>query len=317
MDKYLDSRFDRVEKALATLIDSIAKYNPSERLAQDLVAADRELAHGLKQLERHQNNHARIQQLRKETADLDAQTKDIIGALWAMRKEVKSTSTAHDAGAQPKYAFTTAELLGYARRISRNTLPPPGVTNGVDVTSTPPPPDSQTQTPTASFNGGPGGVSAAPTPAADASQPAAAVPSTTDLPAHIKPHINLLDGAVFYPWPTEDKIRMGALAAYQQLADRGINPRGYDPEEEERRRKEEEQARKEAEERAILEREEADRRMREERERMAREREEARRREAERSGSISGAPGGPRPAQPPKGQFTFLGVGDDDDDDDD
>ncbi|KAK3687863.1 vitamin-D-receptor interacting mediator subunit 4-domain-containing protein [Podospora appendiculata] len=322
MDKYLDERFERVEKALSNLIDSIAKYNPSPQLAEDLVAADEELAAGLKELERHQNNYARIQQLRQETAALDAQTKDIIGALWTMRKEVKNTPTTTYPSTGPRYNFAAHELLDYARRISRNTLPPPGVTNGVDMTATttttpqpnaqdPSSPDnlrSQTQTPNASFSGAVG------TPAEQAplASQATTAASNISLPDHLKPMVNLLTGAVFHPWPTEDKIRSGALASYQMLIDRGIDPKGYDPEEEEERKRAEEQARKEADEKARADREEAERRAREDRERMARERESARQ-EAERRGSVMGGIG----SQAPKSQFTFLDGLDDDDDDED
>lgn len=45
----MDSRFDRVEKALAALIDSISKYNPSSAQANDLAAADKELSKGLEE----------------------------------------------------------------------------------------------------------------------------------------------------------------------------------------------------------------------------------------------------------------------------
>jgi hypothetical protein len=47
MDKTLEAQFQRVEKALATLIASISTYNPNPSLAQDLVDADAELSHGL------------------------------------------------------------------------------------------------------------------------------------------------------------------------------------------------------------------------------------------------------------------------------
>ncbi|KAK3324493.1 vitamin-D-receptor interacting mediator subunit 4-domain-containing protein [Cercophora scortea] len=325
MEKYLDVRFERVEKALSNLIDSIAKYNPSPQLSEDLVAADQELAAGLKELERHQNNHARIQQLRQETAALDAQTKDIIGALWMMRKEVKNTPTTTYPSTGARHQFAARELLDYARRISRNTLAPPGVTNGIDMTATaaatpqpnaqdPPSPDnlrSQTQTPNASFSGAVG------TPAEQAplASQATTAGSNISLPDHLKPMVNLLTGAVFHPWPTEDKIRSGALASYQILMDRGIDPKGYDPEEEEERKRAEEQARKEADEKARVDREEAERRAREDRERMARERERARQ-EAERRGSVMGGAG--IGSQQPKSQFTFLdGLDDDDDDDED
>lgn len=49
MDKQLDTRFDRVEKALGTLADSIAKYNPSTHSAREFVAADAELSKGLEE----------------------------------------------------------------------------------------------------------------------------------------------------------------------------------------------------------------------------------------------------------------------------
>jgi hypothetical protein len=47
MDKTLEAQFQRVEKALATLIASISTYNPNPGFAQDLVNADAELSHGL------------------------------------------------------------------------------------------------------------------------------------------------------------------------------------------------------------------------------------------------------------------------------
>jgi hypothetical protein len=49
MDEIIDKRFERVEKALATLITSISTYNPAPALANDLVAADAELSQGLQQ----------------------------------------------------------------------------------------------------------------------------------------------------------------------------------------------------------------------------------------------------------------------------
>jgi len=51
MDKQIDARFDRVEKALGSLTDSIAKYNPSIAQAHDYIAADDELHKGLQERE--------------------------------------------------------------------------------------------------------------------------------------------------------------------------------------------------------------------------------------------------------------------------
>lgn len=49
MEDILAAQFERVEKALGTLVDSIAAYNPSPQAALDLVAADDELSSGLDQ----------------------------------------------------------------------------------------------------------------------------------------------------------------------------------------------------------------------------------------------------------------------------
>lgn len=49
MDQIIDKRFERVEKALATLITSISTHIPSTSSATDLVAADAELNEGLEQ----------------------------------------------------------------------------------------------------------------------------------------------------------------------------------------------------------------------------------------------------------------------------
>jgi hypothetical protein len=49
MDKYIDSRFERLEKALAGLIDSVNKYHPSAVQARELELADNELSQGLEE----------------------------------------------------------------------------------------------------------------------------------------------------------------------------------------------------------------------------------------------------------------------------
>jgi hypothetical protein len=361
MDKDLDLRFEKLERALGNMIDSLAKNNPSKTVAEELVAAEAELAEGLKLLERHQNNAARIQHLRQETAQLDAQIKDIANSLWNMRKELKAVSVTSHPPANPKYRFTTAELLAYARRISRNTLPLPGVTNGVDVSAsqqqsqqqqTSQPADVgdsfQSQTPNTSFNlsfAAPAADTSivfpgAPTPstqdtpsqtqlpqhpalsAAAATAPATKEAAESKIPTHLRPALNPLRDATFLPWPSEDRIRSGALAAVQALVDSGIDPKGYDPVEEERRKKQAEEEERERLRREAEEREAAERRMQAERERMMREREQARL-QAQREGGglvpglerreslVAGGMGGGKPKQ-----FTFLGADDDDDDDD-
>lgn len=57
MDHVLQAQFQRVETGLATLVDSIAAYNPSLQAAVDLIAADDDLARGLDQRKRTTAQH--------------------------------------------------------------------------------------------------------------------------------------------------------------------------------------------------------------------------------------------------------------------
>ncbi|RYC53801.1 hypothetical protein CHU98_g12409, partial [Xylaria longipes] len=130
MNKQLDACFDRVEKALGTLIDSIAKYNPSTNQVQELGNADAELTRGLKNLQTHQSNYQRIQDLRASTARYDAQIKDTLRLLANTRKElVNASATTFPEG--PSYEIRYDELLSYARRISKTTIPPVGAVNAI------------------------------------------------------------------------------------------------------------------------------------------------------------------------------------------
>lgn len=49
MDEHIDARFERVEKALASLVESVSKYHPYAKQAQDLQQADKELSDGFEQ----------------------------------------------------------------------------------------------------------------------------------------------------------------------------------------------------------------------------------------------------------------------------
>lgn len=292
-------------------------------------------------METHQNNYRRLESLKASSSALDAQIRDTIRTLWNTRKDITSTSTTA-APDGPQYDVNYEELLSYARRISKMTLPPASILSRLEVanadsgmstgeaantpnTTAAPTPVAGGSTPNpnaASFNG-------APTPAAQSqSQGQQGTQTTansgaTALPEEWTQFLDPLTGHVFLPWATEDKIRIGALASIQNLVEEGIDPRGYDPAEEEARRQREEQERREQEEREALEREENLRKMREEQARIARERQRERERlqeEARRRGSTGGAgpsPGGAGASTEPQKSKQFQFMGDDLDDDDD
>ncbi|KAI1433155.1 vitamin-D-receptor interacting mediator subunit 4-domain-containing protein [Xylaria sp. CBS 124048] len=345
MDKQLDVCFDRVEKALGTLIDSIAKYNPSASQVQDLGNADAELTKGLQDLQTHQSNYQRIQALRASTASYDAQIKDTLRLLANTRKElVNATATPFPDG--PSYEIKYDELLKYARRISKTTIPPVGAVNAVSTLAE----SSQAR------GDGSGGATTVTTPVAETpngtqaptpqAMPVAvngassfdsannhtsttASVSGTELPESIATFLNPNSDFTFVPWPAEEVIRHGTVANLAYLADQGIDIEGYDPEAEKARKELEEQARREAEARERAEREERERRLREEQARIREERERNREKaEAEswRRASLAvagAAPGtGARPgagagASPTQTRAQFQFMGDDDDDDDD
>ncbi|ROW05373.1 hypothetical protein VSDG_00506 [Cytospora chrysosperma] len=353
MDTYVDARFERVEKALATLVESITKYTPQASQAADLAAADKELARGLRQLEIHQNNHRRLESLKAASSALDAQIRDTLRTLWTTRKDITSTTTTVFPDG-PHYEVNYEELLSYARRISKMTMPPPSIiasygnaVNGGDdnsavstgdavntptTTAAPPTPvavggggGGSTPNPNAMTNGA--GTPAPQSQSQSQSQSqgqqgtqATATSGATALPPEWTQFLDPLTGHVFVPWAQDEKVRVGALASIQHLLEQGIDPRGFDPAEEEARRQREEEERREQEEKEAREREENLRRMREEQARIARERQQERERaleEAQRRGSTGGGPSPVAgPSEPQKRQFQFMG-GDLDDDDDD
>lgn len=340
MDAYVDARFERLERALATLTDSIHKYMPQPHHSHELAAADQALHDSLQILQTHQNNHARLTALRETSDALDTQIRETLRLLWTTRRDISSTSATTSSfpakGTGPTYDVNWEELLNYARRISKTTLPAPGIlaaaaaaTNGAgeeansipstgDAVNTP---ITAAQTPALGTVPASGGANT-PAPALMSNgTPAAGPAAATALPDEWARFLDPLTDMTFQPWPSEDNIRTGALAAVQNLTEQGIDPRGFDPAEEEARRAREEEERRVQEEREAKEREEQLRRARQERDaQLAKERERARE-EAMRRSSVAGAAGsggGPSPTVPSSGsrQFQFMGDLEDDDDDD-
>ncbi|KUJ16999.1 uncharacterized protein LY89DRAFT_707382 [Mollisia scopiformis] len=323
MDAIIDKHFERVEKALATLINSISTYNPNPSLANDLVTADAELSQGLEQLTTHQNNHSKLLALRATSSALDTQIRETLTLLVTTRRDLIATpASSFPTNTNP---VTTTELLSYARRISKFTLPPTTrqtdhqATSGDAGDNTPKEPQSQTQTngtttPVVATNGVISGEQtqatqsqAAPSSAMDIdqSQPVAGDTQTTDttgVATNSQIWGSFFDAAregMWVPWPTEETIRRGNLASIQVLLDQGVDPWTFDPEKS-----------------AELE---ADRKRIAEEEDMAREVDKARvdeerRREMERRMSSSGGAGMERREEAPK--VFQLETFDDDEDDD-
>lgn len=296
-------------------------------------------------MQTHQNNHLRILELRKSSTALDAQIRDTLSSLASTRSDIVTThTTTFPPG--PSYPFAYEELLSYARRISKTSMPPASIikdTRRAGTQSPVSPDGGGAQTPQPLGGGWGDGGSAGgsqqntgvvPSAAATPSQPQSPAllnglvttpfsflqqqptqNTITTLPEVITQYLNPLSGQVFYPWPVEEKIRSGALASNQILSEQGIDPRGYDPAEEEERKQREEEDRKEKEEEERLAREEEARKAREEHERRRREREQDQEKWRASTAAASS------PTQPAntggRSQFRFASMDDDLDDDDD
>ncbi|PHH64398.1 hypothetical protein CDD81_4619 [Ophiocordyceps australis] len=346
MDKVVDKAFDRLEKALACLTDSVTKYQPSVSQAEELRAADTQLRECLEQVQSHQNSYYRLEELRQTSATLDAQIRDTLMTLASTRRDLVATPTTNFSNA-PHYPVVYEELLSYARRISKTTMPPAaalatpvGAANAATPSSTP-----DTHTPGPAASDAPPHLATTPTaptpsgtqspitngtqlPAADQqsqamlqqSQQTGSSSQNTSLPEVMSQYMNPFSGQLFFPWPSEDKIRSGSLAAIQRLVDQGIDPKGYDPATEEERKRQEEEDRKAKEEREKAEREQQ---LREERERLRIERERQRELEQEswRRASLVGGHSDALPSQKSaspsageKKQFQFANFDLEDDD---
>lgn len=200
----------------------------------------------------HQSNHAKILSLRATSQELDTQIRETLTLLTSTRAELLSTpATTFPEGAN---TVSYSELLEYARRISKFTLPSTyrqsngeagtGADTG-DATTTNTPKDSKSETqtngmgtPVAVANGVDTQTTAGTAMDVDSSAtPAAGTQQTSQntmsssaniLPPNWEQYVNPPPD-VFVPWPTEYTIRRGALASIQMLVDQGKDPATFDP----------------------------------------------------------------------------------------
>ncbi|POS85137.1 hypothetical protein EPUL_003415 [Erysiphe pulchra] len=323
MDSVLTAHFKRVELALASLIDSIARYNPNPIHATDLVAANAELDKGLQQLTTHQLNYARIISLRNTSKALDNQIRDSLEQLAVVRKEVASTPATKPPPVSSVNSVSYNELLDYARRISKFTSPPSyrdPITSDEVI-------DKATTSKTSNdFSKMTIGNDEQPNllesisgkhqrrPSMQNKTEGGAIVSTDVAPtSQISimnnnniwfEYLNPRSDKPWTPWPCEETIRRGALASIQVLINQGIDPATFDPEK---------SAELEAERKRLMDEEDQ---LREEQ----RQQHEAERNLQESKQTVAAAPDivsdGNRP-QPPQTKVFQLETLDDDDDDDD
>jgi hypothetical protein len=172
---------------------------------------------------RHQAHHARIQSLRAEAEALEEQLKTSVSALATLRHELFDTpATTFPADSRP---VPFDELLQYAKNISKHTVPPtfreraPQAADKDDGASS--------VAPTNGLN-----TPVAPV-APDTEEPkegdkADAAPA--DITAEEEEWLKKLNESkiAWYPWPSNDKIRVGNLSKIMYWQAKGKNIDDFD-----------------------------------------------------------------------------------------
>ena len=220
MNEIIQTQLDRVETALTQLIDSISSYNPSIPATSALLNADDELKQGLQQLTTHQRNHARMHQLRDQITQKNESITSTLKTLAATRADLLAPPTSLPSPETRNVPYT--DLLDYAKRISRYTVPPTfrpplplpttaqtpapppaAAVNGADTTS----PGKDGEAAAANENGG--------------EKDGIGMGSLEDVE---RKWLDPVAGMGFVPWVGEEAMRSGALAEIQAMVERGEDP---------------------------------------------------------------------------------------------
>jgi len=206
MNTVLQSRLDALDTALSTLIESITSLNPSVPAAKSLLTADNDLQKSVKHLLKHQANHTRITSLRAQIDSLNVSITSNISSLASLRSEIlaQNITPIREEGR----GVECDELLEYAQRISRYTVPP---------TYRPQVPQAQgekksggdTALPEIALVNGVGGDAAA--------QPENQKGGGQNV-------AEVTDMRTWLPWPSEDIIRQGPLGQIQVMQEQGLDP---------------------------------------------------------------------------------------------
>jgi hypothetical protein len=203
MDAVLNQRFQALEAALTSLLDSVKSINPSLTATDEFLSESRGLSDDLAVLERHQRNEQRIADLRREYEEYDQKILSVVGGLAQTRKDlVDLGKTANSRGGITKDVDVN-ELLLFAKNISKFTVPP--TKNDV--------PAEEEVEQELKEGGSLEKVMALKGHGTGWEQ----------LPEHHKQWLDQFSNRPFIPWPSE-KIKDGSLAQIQAMVDEGKDP---------------------------------------------------------------------------------------------
>lgn len=223
----MQQQLDRVEQALSNLIDSITAFNPSVAAAEALVEADDGLTQCTQRLAEHQECVARVKALRATELELDEKIKANITLLDDTRTELLNNTPVTLPDSNPRQ-IDSQDLLNYAQRIARFTMPP------TNRPALPPLPDDQPQESEAKDtkhedsssppNAGDSAMPDAPNGVPAAKGTVSAFEALDDsLKNAVKPEQDSA-APVFVAWPDQKTVTSGALYRIQRILDEKGDP---------------------------------------------------------------------------------------------
>ncbi|KAL2869707.1 uncharacterized protein BJX67DRAFT_346853 [Aspergillus lucknowensis] len=241
------STFENKLNALVTSLTTSPAASGAPAAALNLLTADDQLTSTIDTLKQHQNNYARILQLRAEAQSLEEKVKDIVRLVVRYEqdiraacgddgtdsdsdydsdeledfdmtaKEAKNTMEAPNTESQRRKEVDYKLLLDFARRISKYNHEAAADAAAGKMRGKPSIPGHDTEMTGVGTNGG----------SPDA-EPVAAV--TKDATSWLDESANMTRQAYMLPYPMEERIRLGLMGQIQLAAAEG-RP-GFDPDQE-------------------------------------------------------------------------------------
>ncbi|CAL9728361.1 mediator of RNA polymerase II transcription subunit 4 [Monosporozyma unispora] len=124
------------EDVLNKLVESVDKYKPDIKLAQDLIEVDKKLYSSLQQFQEYDKIDTRLKQLNEESQEVDEKTKNILDILNECHDQLNNLPTIEqvefemNAMLEQRKKINSKELLDYATKLSKFTKVPPTFDKG-------------------------------------------------------------------------------------------------------------------------------------------------------------------------------------------
>lgn len=207
MEKPLLTSLSTLDTSLNTLLDSLTSNTPSLPAAHALLSADDTLQANVATLQRHQAKHARIVSLRSQIDSLNTLITEKLTGLADLRAEILAQDITPVAEEGQKGQVDAGELLGFAQRISRTTVPPSYRPKAKQIK------EEKKVEEVAAANG----VSAA---VGDE----VGIEKAGDEKKDEEKPPEIIDMGGWTPWPSDEIIRQGALGQIQAMVENGEDP---------------------------------------------------------------------------------------------